>query len=171
LDRGAGGERGGEAQPVDPVVDHGETGREQRQPFDQSHQQGEGQVAVGDGGLEGPGSSTLPVDMDPLTVERAVGEIVDAFLVDEQRFGRTQRFVQQVGKEGEIGAAQGGPPEGVSGARMPSCSPVVRSTLPVGPCSNVVANSLGTAVRMSASTPNAASMPLPYLTSTSVTIT
>src|ERR1700712_1534405 len=81
-DPAADGQRRGEADLVQPVVeDHPEALDDADRP-EQAGRQAEGQEAVLDGGAEGAGRSPFRVDVDPLLVAGELGERGDLVLLD-----------------------------------------------------------------------------------------
>ena len=76
--------RAGEADLLQPVVEPGARGLEAEDLGGEVGEQAQGEEAVGDGPAEGAGCGSVRVDVDPLVVQRGVGERVDAGLVDHE---------------------------------------------------------------------------------------
>ena len=75
-------DRVGEAHLVDAVVQLRARRLQREHRAAQPRDQGEREVAVGDGAAEGPRLRALHVDVDPLVVAGRVGEPVDPVLLD-----------------------------------------------------------------------------------------
>mgnify|MGYP006199460479 CR=1 FL=1 len=81
---GADRDRGGEPHLLQPVVEPRARRLEAEDLRGEVREQAQGEEPVGDRGAERPRGGRLDVDVDPLVVERGVGEGVDPGLVDAQ---------------------------------------------------------------------------------------
>src|SRR5690606_36984803 len=123
---------------------------------EQVDQQRQGQVAVPDGAAERPGGGALSVHVDPLVVQRGVGEGVDALLRHPYGVAGSELTPEQVVQESELGF-------GHLGQYRPSAG-----AFPGRPGTSLATRRRGRAVRTRANTPSAATRPLTYFTNTSV---